>query len=463
MKAFYSRGPSRKSRFRPRRPGEERASEPLPGSGEGDAEQEHYEQEPGSAELYAQEQEAAELYAQEQEAAELYAQEQEAAELYAQEQDAVIGQGPSEVQGGLAAVDPGAFDAQAEPATYEPGETLSDPNDRPSPMARPRGAFTQERYVYTSPYAIPWLRPLLWGALVVAGGAGGYFIGLAGKSVPVAKPAPKIPTIRMVERPPPLTVDERQQLDQAYESGREGRYSQSAQLFGALTQKHRLWTKVPLEIARMDIYQADYIGAQKILGDLMQGDTDARADAFFLSGVLNLKAQNFPDAEIAFAAATDADPTRSEYYYFWGDCLRQEGKPQEARTRFLSALYRNQYETAEDLLQLKVWLCDITSDQEKTDGASAAINAALAAPFPRAAALLAAAARSMKVDRFNEAASFIARGRAAMDQVVFNVVLHDPTFFQESWRPEFGQFYAAEGAPAPAGTPAPTASLDGAR
>ena len=83
----------------------------------------------------------------------------------------------------------------------------------------------------------------------------------------------------------------------------------------------------------MDIYRQDYTGAQRILSGLMQGTSDARPDAFFLSGVLNLKAGDYQDAEASFAAATDADPTRSEFFYFWGDCLRQEGKPQEAGAR----------------------------------------------------------------------------------------------------------------------------------
>jgi Tfp pilus assembly protein PilF len=326
-----------------------------------------------------------------------------------------------------------------EPAPARP--PVLDPEDRPSIAARPRRPPSQERYVYTSPHTIPWLRPLIWGTLVACGGVAGYFVGLNGQPPPGTKPKPAVETIRTVEKPPPQTADERAQLDSAYEAGREGRYSESGQIFTTLSEKHRLWTKIPLEIARMDIYQEDYIGAQKILGGLMQGDTDARADAFFLSGVLNLKAQNYPDAETSFSAATDADPTRSEYYYFWGDCLRQEGKPQEAGVRFRSALYRNQYETAEDLLQLKIWLCDIMTDQEKTNGTDAAIDASLATPYPRAAALLAQAARLMKANRFAEAAGFISRGRAAMDQVVFRVVLHDPTFLQESWRPELAPFY----------------------
>ena len=89
------------------------------------------------------------------------------------------------------------------------------------------------------------------------------------------------------------------------------------------------------------------------------------------------------------------------------------------------------------------------TDQEKTNGTDAAIDASLTTPYPRRG-VVGAAARAMKANRFAEAAQFMTRGRAAMDQVVFNVVLHDPSFFQESWRPEIAPFYAEPGAPRPA-------------
>jgi tetratricopeptide (TPR) repeat protein len=351
----------------------------------------------------------------------------------------------------------------ARQGTYEPGEfrapeetgLIVEPEDRPTTAARPRQTSLPENF-YDPGVQVPWRRLLLGVCLFAVGGALGYFIDGSLRSAAAARRAAVIAkSFRSVDKPPALTRAERAQLDAAYSAGREGRYADSERMFSELSQKHPALAKLPLEIARMNIYRGDNIGAQLVLGRLMQGDSDARPDAFFLAGVLNLKAGSYADAETSFAAATDADPTRSEYFYFWGDCLRQDGKPREAETRFRSALARNQYETAEDLLQLKVWLCDITMDEEKTDGADTAINAGLAAPYPRAAALLAAAARALKADNVSVAAGFLARGRAAMDQVVFQVVMHDPTFVQESWRPELAQFYKAPSAAsvAPAGKP----------
>jgi Tfp pilus assembly protein PilF len=365
---------------------------------------------------------------------------------------------------------PAPPEAEAQPETYQPDEFTAKAaedaapvvavEDRPATAARPRQTSLPVNF-YDPGLQVPWLRVILGVCLFAVGGALGYFIGGAVKSAAAERRAAGIAkSFRSVDKPPALTEAERAQLDAAYSAGREGRYADSERMFSTLSQKHPDWAKLPLEIARMNIYQGDNIGAQLVLGRLMQQDSDARPDAFFLAGVLNLKAASYADAEASFAAATDADPTRSEYFYFWGDCLRQEGKPREAEMRFRSALARNQYETAEDLLQLKVWLCDITMDQEKKDGADTAINAGLAAPFPRAAALLAAAARALKADNVSVASSFLARGRASMDQTVFQVVMHDPTFVQESWRPELAQFYMAPsaGPPPPAakpGTPPP--------
>jgi tetratricopeptide (TPR) repeat protein len=340
-------------------------------------------------------------------------------------------------------------------------ESLPVLEDRPSTVARPREKFQPEGYYDRG--RVPWLNWLSGAALLAVGGVAGYFIGGAAKSATAVRQAGvTAKSFRSVDRPPAFTEVERTALDAAYLAGREGRYADSERLFTELSRKHPGWVKVPLEIARMDIYQGDNIGAQQILGRLVQQDSDARPDAFFLAGVLNLKAADYADAETSFAAATDADPTRSEYYYFWGDCLRQDGKPLEAEARFRSALARNQYETAENLLQLKVWLCDITMDQEQADGTDTAINAGLTAPFPRAAVLLAAGARALKAGDFKGAAGFIGRGQAAMDQVVFRVVMRDPSFLQESWRPELASFYQTPSTAASAPPAAPPPSKPGA-
>ena len=323
-------------------------------------------------------------------------------------------------------------------------------------VMRPRQPVPRERYSRKPSIFKRWRVPLQRAALLLFGLLAGYLIGVfAGPSHSASRRPDRGPETVGVATP--ISEEERAELDRAYSAGKARRFQESIQLLNALAKKHPAWIKLPIDIARMEIYQRQSIPAKRILASFTQGNSDARADAFFLLGVLGLTGRDYTDAEMAFAEATDVDPTRSEFYYFWGDSLRLEGKPAEAGVRFRSALNRNQFETAEDLLQLKVWLCDLMTDQAKSDQASAEIDEALAKPFPRGGVFLAAAARSIKAEHFAEAAGFITRGEAAMDPAVFNVVLVDPTFVQEAWRPELAPFYerARAAATAAANTGAP--------
>ena len=135
------------------------------------------------------------------------------------------------------------------------------------------------------------------------------------------------------------------------------------------------------------------------------------------------------------------DPARPDVFYFWGECLRREGKPQDAADKFREALTRNQYETAEGLYQLKLWLSEIQSDQEKAKETNAKIDADLASGHPSGPALLAAAARELKAGRFKEAGARIGQAQKVIEPAVFHVILQDPTFLEESHRPELAAYY----------------------
>ena len=316
--------------------------------------------------------------------------------------------------------------------------------------ARPRRPGALGRQGSTLRLPLRWRLPLLGLLLLVSGALAGYFLGRAGMTASAAT-RKNGRVIQRVEFPQPLTAEQQAQLDEAYQASKSGHYAEARQIFSSLAIKHPEWPRIAVDVARTAIYQADLIQAHRVLNELMQDDSPARADAFFMSGVMQLRGKEFPEAETAFGAATAVDPTQSNYYYFWGECLRQEGKQTEAGQRFRSALYRNQLETGEDLIQLKVWLCDISTDQDKSNGVDAAIEAELSRPFPRSSALMAMAARLLKTGQFAEAAGVISRGQASMDQVIFQIVMVDPAFTVESWRPELAPFYAA---PARAAAPA---------
>ncbi len=169
-------------------------------------------------------------------------------------------------------------------------------------------------------------------------------------------------------------------------------------------------------------------------------------------GLVSLVEKNFQEAETSLAAAVAADPTRPDFFFLWGECLRDEGKPLEAVDRFRSALLRNAYETADGLYRLKLWLSEIDANVENTEGLSAAIDTALAQPSPPMETLFAAAARDLKAGNSRAAAEHVRRARDRVDPEVYHVIMNDPTF-----APFRARLEAAEPMPSapPAESPVP--------
>ena len=194
-----------------------------------------------------------------------------------------------------------------------------------------------------------------------------------------------------------------------------------------------------IEAARAALYEHNFDEADRLLRTLLRAGPSA--DGEFLSGLLQMTLQAFDKSEAAFGRAIAIDPSRPDIFYFWGECLRREGKPQDAAEKFHQALIRNQYETTEGLYQLKLWLSEIQADQEIAKGSNAKIDADLATGHPSGAALFAAAARYVKAGQFKEAGERIGQAQKTLDPAVFRVVLQDPSFLQESYRPELAPFY----------------------
>ena len=277
-------------------------------------------------------------------------------------------------------------------------------------------------------------------ALLALGGVGGYLIG--SWHTPTRPAAAVIPNIRASKASATMTLSDEAQseVDAAFGATKEHRYSDAQKQFNALYAAHPEWPSMGIESARATLYELDAAATTQTLDSLTRGGP--LPDAAFLAALLHLTHKEFDDADLAFATAVALDPARPDFYYFWGDCLRSQGKPREAAQKFQEALLRNQYETSENLYLLKLWLSLIQADQEETSGLNAQIDAGLAVtPRPAYSTVFSAAAREIKKAHFKEAAAFITQGRQLTEPVVFQVILQDPTFVQESWRPELAGFY----------------------
>ena len=237
-----------------------------------------------------------------------------------------------------------------------------------------------------------------------------------------------------------LTPADEDALDTAYADRHAGKFAPAEQLFDDLARQHPRWDAMKAEVGRTLFYEKNMSEAYATLRTAVDKGL-APAEANFLLGALAVMRKSYPEAEASLATAVALDPTRPDIYYLWGDCLRAEGKPQEAAAKFRSAMLRNQYETSDGLFRLKFWLSKIEADRENSDGINAEIDAALAQPHPPMEAFFAAAARDLKAGNAASAASHLACARERVEPIVFAVILRDPTFTQESSRPELAEFF----------------------
>ena len=288
------------------------------------------------------------------------------------------------------------------------------------------------------------------------GGAAGYFVPdllkLRGNDG-TRSAAGLSPESAGKETPASLAPAEQNDVDAAFTAVKAQKFTEAARLFSALQSKHPAWGSMAIEISRTQFYEHDLAGARATL-EAAVSKGQQPADANLMLGLLYMADNTYADAESHFARATALDPARPDFYYFWGECLRRQGKPLDAISKFRSALIRNQYETSEGLYRLKLWLSEIQADQENASGTSAEIEAFLAQPRPPMEALFAGAARGIKAGQIAAAAELIRRARQFVEPSVYAVIMRDPSFAQENWRPEFAEFFKLAAPAASASTPA---------
>ena len=242
-----------------------------------------------------------------------------------------------------------------------------------------------------------------------------------------AQPAGNFVAPAAVQEARPLTTAEQEELDAAYAARRAHRFAEAAQRFTALGRKHPNWGAMQIEAGVTLLDQGTMDAAETSL----QASADKGsmpADANYFLGAVNLKNKAYPEAKASLARAVALDPSRPEFYYLWGECLREEGKPLEAATRFRCALLRSRSESAEGLYRLKLWLSEIEADQENSDGTGAEIDGAMSQPHPPMEALFATAARDLKTDDIRAAVGHLLRARRRTDPKVLRTILDDPVF-----------------------------------
>ena len=262
--------------------------------------------------------------------------------------------------------------------------------------------------------------------------------------------------------PKALTPADQTALDAAYAARAAGNFPDAEARFLSLGQAHPAWQAMLVELGRTRLYAHDLSGAAAALKQAAASGLDA-AEANAILGALFKAQRSYGVAEAYFDQAIALDPTEPVYYFFRGECLREEGKVGQATVQFRSALLRNQYETATPLYRLKLWLSEIETGQAKADGTDARLDAALARPDPPMEVLYAAAARDLKAGDTAGALRQVLLARPRTDPGVYQIIINDPVFAGIRKRPELAGTVrllpnAAPPATTPAGSSLPPAS-----
>ncbi len=238
------------------------------------------------------------------------------------------------------------------------------------------------------------------------------------------------------------TDGEQRELDAAFAALRSPRHAEAGQRFAALVKKHPHWTSLNTQIAIAALYANDPTTFERLINQGENSGAIPPAEGRALLGQYDMDAKEFEEADRCLGEAAGADPGRAETYFVWGECLLRWGKPNEAIEKFRAGRLRNPYPTVDNVYQTKLWLAEVESGLETTDGAAAQIDRVLASGQPTSSAFFAAAARAIKAGQFDQAASHLARARRVSEPATFRMMLQDPYFDEERWRPGIAAIYA---------------------
>jgi Tfp pilus assembly protein PilF len=255
------------------------------------------------------------------------------------------------------------------------------------------------------------------------------------------KPAPLADPMIELWTVPGLSAPQQRALDDAFAALKTGHLAAAEQKFADLLKQQRLWTILNSDRACVALAQHN---EARFLALVEQGEKDGSlqaADGKLLLALRMTKPGSFSAANQLFAEAAAADPTRSDVFDQWGDCLLRWGKPAEAAKKFRGALLRNPFPGMDDLYGTKFVLAQIQSGQDAATGLGQRLDLALASPEPPSAALFAGAARAMRTNGYAEAAAFLERARRVTAPSIYLVLLLNPAFRGDSWRPELAPLY----------------------
>ena len=239
-------------------------------------------------------------------------------------------------------------------------------------------------------------------------------------------------------------------IDQAMAAEQRRDFSRASNLLQQVRADQNHVPGVDYHLALLAFESADLPRAMSLIDRSIEEGEEVAA-SYNLRGTMVNRRGGINRGLPALEAATQFDPFNAKYFFYLGEALRRDGKPQAALGALQQAVDRLRDPAQEGIYRLKVRLAQLELGRE--DDFAVGLKEQLQRPVPPIDWLFTAAALEMHRGHFDTAAGFLDRVMAQTDQQTANVRLRDYFFFGFAREKELTRFYASilkpEAAPAP--------------
>ena len=244
-----------------------------------------------------------------------------------------------------------------------------------------------------------------------------------------------------------------EKIDLAFEAYRETRYDAAEKYFREALELNPGLGEIEYFLGKLALKRKDPEVANTHMTNCIKNGHRVAA-AFNVRGQLRALRKQFTGAYADFERATAEDPFGPDSFFYWGEVLRQAGRPREAARRYYQAACRGVDESEEFIINIKLLLARVESEEPAT--LQQEIEKVLELDPPPGEWLLAAAALDLRENRIDAATTRLIEARQALQPGFFYWAMSDPffDFYQQEERlQEF--FRAPPGAVRPARTDQP--------
>ena len=142
-------------------------------------------------------------------------------------------------------------------------------------------------------------------------------------------------------------------VEQALVLEHAGRWNDASERFVAAKHKDLRYRGILYRVGKLAYDKGNFDTADRLLDRALAfGENVDMAN--YLRGLIATRRRDLAAAERFFQAATTAEPFAADYYYYWGEALRLDNRPQDAAARYEQAARRARDDQDLAVCQFKV-------------------------------------------------------------------------------------------------------------